>query len=80
MHRAYRGRPRLGGGRRSLSPANPDVAAGDGHRHHQTPRAPSTGTPYRAIKNGRSRSVAISREPMRTGTAALYPDSRPVLG
>ena len=43
MHRAYRGRPRLGGGRRSLCPANPDVAAGDGHRHHQTPPRPQHG-------------------------------------
>jgi hypothetical protein len=36
MDRAYRGRPCSGGGRDSLRPADPDVAAGDGHLHHGT--------------------------------------------
>ena len=69
MHRAYRGRPRLGGGRRSLCPANPDVAAGDGHLHRQTPPRPQHGYAISGHQNGQSRSVAVNREPMRTGTA-----------
>jgi hypothetical protein len=37
MDRAYRGRPCPGGCRDSVSPANPAVAAGDGHLYHETP-------------------------------------------
>src|ERR1017187_10240712 len=65
MDRAYRGRPCSGGGRASLRPADPDVAAGDVHLHHGRRPGARHGALYRATKDGRSRSMAVSRETMR---------------
>jgi hypothetical protein len=69
MDRAYRGRPCLGGGRDSLSPAHPDVAAAMSTFITRRDRAISTDALYRATKDGQSRSVAVSCETMRTGAA-----------
>jgi predicted enzyme related to lactoylglutathione lyase len=63
MHRAYPGRPCLGGGRDWISPANPGAVSGDGHLHHETRPGLSSGAPYRATYDGQSRSGAVTRDP-----------------
>ena len=66
MHRAYPGRPCLGGGRDWISPANPDAVSGDGHLHRETRLGLSTGAPYRATNDGQSRSGAVTRQTTRS--------------
>lgn len=71
MHRAYPGRPCPGGGRDLLSPANPDAVGVDGHLHHEMRPGLSTGALDRAINDGQSLSVPVTRETMRSGTDNL---------
>jgi hypothetical protein len=75
MHRAYPGRPCLGGGRDWISPANPDAVSGDGHLHHETRPGLSTGSPYRAANDGQSRSGAATRETTRTRPGHVVPSA-----
>src|ERR1022692_574522 len=46
----YRDPPCPGGGRDSLSPADPAVAAGDGHLHHETRPGPRHGSAISGYK------------------------------